>query len=511
MGVVVATFCLTMLINLWSANRINTEVLTENTLETNRVYAQKLASTAERYIEETYTTLEVSANYVSDYMDDEQVLATEAERLRTQNQMFNSVIVANKDGLVIGVSPPSLELKGQTLSTEGPIEAMNSKEPIISKPYESMTGRLIIFISHPIFNNLGEYLGFIGGSIYIKEDNVFHSLLGQHYYDDGSYVYVVDGDGRIIYHENPARLNDVIEDNEVVTKVMNGESGAQAVVNSQGVEMLAGYSAIEHANWGVVSQRPAEVALAPVGELMNNLLLYALPFLLIALVLVLWFAVKIAFPLNQMALITARNTETKTVNELNDVPAWYYETDALKATLIKTLSALHNQVSYFKSQSVTDPLTGLTNRRTMDDVLSNWTKDQVHYAVLLIDLDHFKSVNDTFGHSVGDDVLKYMADKMTKHACEGAVCCRFGGEEFIMIMPFTTEEAALVVAENLRDDLANTISPCGRPVTMSGGIAMFPEMARTSEKVIELADTALYAAKQNGRNNVVVAAHQYQS
>ena len=244
MGVVIVGFILTMSSNLWSAYRMTTQSLTENTLETNRVYAQKLATTANRYIEETITTLAFSANYVKDYMDDEKVLAVESERLRTQNNMFNSVVVADENGLVIGTSPPSLEIKGVTLKTEGPLEALSKRQPLISTPYKSTTGRLIIFISHPIFGDNNQYIGFIGGSIYLEEDNIFHSILGQHFYDDGSYVFVVDRGGRVIYHVDRQRLNDVVLDNEVVEKVVKGEQGAQAVTNTKGVEMLAGYSHI---------------------------------------------------------------------------------------------------------------------------------------------------------------------------------------------------------------------------------------------------------------------------
>ena len=504
-GVVIATFCLTMVINIWSAQRLNTEVLIENTLETNRVYAQKLAATADRYIEETFRTLGFSANYIAEHLDDEQLLATEADRLRLQNKMFNSVTIADKNGLVLGVSPPSLDLKGQTLITQGPLEAMDKQVPIISKPYKSMTNRLVIFISHPIFNKAGDYIGLIGGSIYIKEDNIFYSLLGQHFYGDGSYVYVVDGDGRIIYHEDPSRLNEVVTNNEVVSKVINYESGAQAVKNTKGIDMLAGYSPIELANWGVVAQRPTESALAPVNTLIKTLLLYALPFLLLVLLFVLLVSVKIAQPLNQLAASTALNDETDTLDALRKIRGWYYEAYALKDTLINTLSILHHKVSHFKSQSTTDPLTGLTNRRTMDETLKSWTNDNIPYAILLVDLDRFKSVNDTYGHQVGDEVLKYLAEMMKKHASTDTVCCRFGGEEFLMIIPYTTADEAFKMAENLRLDLEHTTSPCGRPVTMSGGIALFPSSADSAKQVIELADSALYKAKQNGRNQVIIA------
>ena len=90
-------------------------------------------------------------------------------------------------------------------------------------------------------------------------------------------------------------------------------------------------------------------------------------------------------------------------------------------------------------------------------------------------------------------------------AREGDVCCRYGGEEFVMLLPTTTAKKAAQVAEQLRDILAHTTSPCGRPVTLSAGVAVYPHMADTTEKLIEAADDALYVAKQAGRNRVMVA------
>ena len=101
-GLVVATLSMTLLINLWSAHRVNTEVLTNNTLETNRVYAEKLAMTVDQYIEETFTTLAYSATLLRNELDNEALLANEAQRLHQTNEMFNSVVIANQDALVIG-------------------------------------------------------------------------------------------------------------------------------------------------------------------------------------------------------------------------------------------------------------------------------------------------------------------------------------------------------------------------------------------------------------------------
>ncbi len=491
MGVAMAAFFFTSIGSVWGGYRMNVDSIKENTLETNRVYAQKLASTADAYLHEAFQILSYSANQVSENLDDEQILNRETDRLRLQNEMFNSVVITNAKGLVLSVSPPSIEIKGEVLTSLGAQEALAKKIPLVSKPYEAMTGRLIIFISQPIFSASNEYIGMVAGTIYLKEPNAFKTLLGEHYSKDGSYVYVVDSDGRVIYHQDPSRINDVVTKNKVVQAVMSGKSGIQIVDNTKGVKMLAGFSTVPSTGWGVVAQKPLEVALAPL--------------MIVSIVIVLWAATRIANPLQQLATLTEESLDKKNVEGLKSVSDWYFEAHSLKNVLIRSLSFLHGQVTFFKDQSTVDPLTGVTNRRTMDAMLEEWLENKVPHAIILLDLDHFKSVNDTFGHAVGDKVLQFLAKHMQSVGREGDVCCRYGGEEFVMLLPNTTAKEAEQVAEQLRGKLAETESPCGRPVTLSAGIALYPEMAATTEALIEAADGALYEAKQAGRNQVKIA------
>lgn len=494
------TFLLTIIVNLWSTNKLNKEILVATTLEANQVYAQKLATTTERYIEEIFTTLAFSANYISKHLDNDELLTIEVERLRIQNNMFNSVSIANNDGLVLAVSPPTLDLKGQIFTSEGPLEALNSRKPTISKPYKGMTDRLLIFISHPIFDGNNNYLGLIGGSIYIMEDNFFSSVLGQHYYDDGSYVYVVDSEGRIIYHKDPNRLNEIVVNNPAVKHVLKGEQGVSELTNTKGIQMLAGYSNISYANWGVVSQRPLEAALTPINELNNRAILIALPFFILTFIICIGFAFKIAQPINRMATITAQSTKEYAIQDLQKITTWYYETRVLKSTLVATLSALHGEVAFFKKQSTTDALTGLMNRRTFDEKLKFYETNEVSFAIIIIDIDKFKSINDTYGHSMGDIVLTYLSNILHKHADPNITCYRFGGEEFAIVLLNHTLEESYALAEKIRLELEQTVSPCGRPVTISCGIARYPIDGDSPKEVFEKADSALYQAKQNGRN-----------
>lgn len=133
-------------------------------------------------------------------------------------------------------------------------------------------------ISHPIFDSTGNYLGYVAGTIYLLENNILNELLGEHFYQDGSYVFVVDGEGNIIYHPNPSRINESAEKNPAVKETMDGKSGVMRLVNSQGIDMLAGYADIPLTNWGTVSQTETEIALRPAIDMRQEMILKALLF-----------------------------------------------------------------------------------------------------------------------------------------------------------------------------------------------------------------------------------------
>lgn len=158
--------------------------------------------------------------------------------------------------------------------------------------------------------------------------------------------------------------------------------------------------------------------------------------------------------------------------------------------------------------SVTDPLTGLDNRRRMMEALQNEvlrSRRLKHgFAVLMADVDHFKSYNDAHGHPAGDEVLKRVAKVLRETARDVDWVARYGGEEFFVLMPETRAHSAAETAERVRQSLAAIPLPAGA-VTLSAGVAEFPTHGDTGEALIRVADAALYEAKRRGRDRVVVA------
>jgi diguanylate cyclase (GGDEF)-like protein len=166
-----------------------------------------------------------------------------------------------------------------------------------------------------------------------------------------------------------------------------------------------------------------------------------------------------------------------------------------------------------RQQSITDALTGLYNRRYLDETLRRELlraeRAKLPVTVIMLDVDHFKRFNDTYGHEAGDAVLRSLAALMQKHARAGDILCRYGGEEFAMIMPEMTLSVALDRASRLCEaarllNVQYGAQPLGR-ISISAGIAIFPDHGPDAQGLLHAADAALYAAKQGGRDRVMVA------
>jgi len=162
--------------------------------------------------------------------------------------------------------------------------------------------------------------------------------------------------------------------------------------------------------------------------------------------------------------------------------------------------------------ATTDGLTGLLNRRTFNAQLQGRLREAQRYnrplSLLLLDVDHFKKVNDTFGHPTGDAVLKGIAAVAQKQARETDIVARYGGEEMALILPETDAAGAHAIAERIRKVVGATSHPTEQgaiQVTVSIGLATSPCPGDSAEAVLEAADKALYRAKQGGRNRVVAA------
>lgn len=206
----------------------------------------------------------------------------------------------------------------------------------------------------------------------------------------------------------------------------------------------------------------------------------------------------ISKPFNRMELIT-RVKSLLRIKKLNE---------ALEQKIIE----LEKTKEKLRQLAITDGLTGIYNHRYFRQQLrlevSRSTRFNLPISLIIFDIDHFKKYNDQFGHLNGDKVLNRFARIINCNIREVDCLARYGGEEFALVLPGTNKEAALLVAEKLRLLIAHSTFPNSKKLpegklTASAGVASFPEDAENDEDLIQKTDTALYKAKNSGRNQTV--------
>lgn len=176
---------------------------------------------------------------------------------------------------------------------------------------------------------------------------------------------------------------------------------------------------------------------------------------------------------------------------------------------LQEISALQIQL---KDQALRDSLTGLFNRYRLAEVLNRemerCKRSNQSLTLVLMDIDHFKNINDRWGHQVGDEVLRQVAGRLVSNIRSGDWCFRYGGEEFLLILPEAGMDAAWHKADKLRQSLEATPLLCGAvqvDVTISAGLSIYPTHGANLDALLSSADQALYQAKREGRNRVVQA------
>ena len=184
----------------------------------------------------------------------------------------------------------------------------------------------------------------------------------------------------------------------------------------------------------------------------------------------------------------------------------------LERIRLQTLLLVESEAGQ-RELSIRDPLTGLFNRRYLEETLTlemiRAARKQHPIGVIMVDIDHFKQINDLHGHAAGDAVLVQVSNLLLTHVRSSDVICRYGGEEFILVLPEATRKITQMRAEQIREDTRRLqVQHEGQTleaITLSLGVAVFPEHGSTYDAILRAADSALYRAKRDGRDRVSVA------
>lgn len=303
------------------------------------------------------------------------------------------------------------------------------------------------------------------------------------------------------WHDQAA-VDEQVETNSMLDLVLSGNPGSGEVINSKGVAMLAGYAYIPLVNWGLVAQSPTGAVLQKHYSVMRKVMLESVP-VSVALLLAIWFcAGKISRPLGLLAFNAERLNQRKSMIDVKEVDAWFHEAEQLQKAMLLGLERMHDKVDQLQHDVDIDPLTGLNNRRVLAPQLAVWEHTKTDFCALMLDIDHFKKINDELGHAAGDSVLQELGHLVLDSSRGKDVSIRMGGEEFLILIDSCSLEVGERVAERLRCRvMEHEFKDVGR-ITISIGVATWPGGYASPEECVRRADEMLYRAKASGRNQV---------
>lgn len=499
-----ASVLVTLATCLVVAHGVLRDALIHSALESHKAYAYKVASGIDQFIHSVHERLQYSSQLIGSGFTDRALAQAEVKRLQVQDSELQIVITADASGNILD-GYPRLDFAKAVKLANAVRRAASAGRPLVSQAFISPAGHFSVLISNPVRDSAGNVLGLIGGVVNLREDGVMSNLLGGHQLAD-AFAFVVDENLQILYHPDATRLGAVLSTSATAHAALRGgQEGELEATDYRGIPMLAGYAEVKGAHWAVVTQQPRDNALHPLRNLMHEMLFKLLPVSLLGLALMLVVSTWVTRPLRQLANSAQHVPELAASRELHAVNAWYAEAAAIRSALVSGIQSLDQKISSLNHAAESDPLTGLVNRRGMNAALAILDTQAQPYCALALDIDHFKRVNDTWGHDVGDVALQHIAGIIQSCSRAGDLACRAGGEEFCLLLPDTGLQMATEIAERIRTTIATSPLDKVGAMTISIGVACRSCAEQTSSAILKCADERLYKAKETGRNRVVSA------
>jgi diguanylate cyclase (GGDEF)-like protein len=381
--------------------------------------------------------------------------------------------------------------------------------------WDSVLGKGVLIVAVPVDRGEGRMLGALAARLNLRGAEKGLRAFAPR----GGQVDLMTITGTMIASsgENSAELMKATLNSRSLDRLKSREGRVVTYENLNRAEVVGSLKRVPRAKWAVVSEIPADAAFLQIRRFRNITLLVVSALLLGVGLIASRLGLLIVQPLERLTKGAAEVAEgdlavdlPAATGEVGDLTAVFNHMVGRLRQGRQELDAmnerLRRQNEELERLSTSDALTGLHNRRFLTQRLSEeLVRSYRHkgtFAVLMADVDEFKKYNDAFGHPAGDEVLKKVAGILLSSTRSVDCTARYGGEEFAVLLTDTTGEVAAEVAERIRARVAAQEFP-GRKITLSIGIAEFPEHGQTAEEVISCADEALYAAKRTGRNRAV--------
>ncbi len=398
------------------------------------------------------------------------------------------------------------------------IDTIKNKTSVFSDPIllNPKINHPVILITYPILNKQKVVIGVVAGAIdLLNDDGFLRSRLNTRVGKTG-YMYICNSERTYIYHQDKEWIMaknvkhgiDKLFDRAIYE---NFEGGGESE-NLKGIKIYSTFTHLKSTGWILASNYLLDDLYIPINEFRLYFMFFIIAILIGSSLVIYFISSRITHNLETFA----GYIRSMDVNGATAMPYKIKSGDEV-AMLANSFNRLIDQLFFARDQldgiSRTDPLTGLYNRRHFDQkaaslfTLSSQQENPV--TLLQIDIDKFKRVNDTHGHEVGDYALKHIAGILTGSVRTYDMVVRWGGEEFLILMPFIPPDEAYSIAERIRKTVEETEVDCG--VSGVNGLRLTISIGLdcaysydTFHQAIENADIALYQAKHNGRNRVEI-------
>ena len=515
--------------------------------EKHQLLAQNLAVPLSIYVKDHRSMLAMTAHMISlmAHHSKSEPAGLLHEGLSAMNG-FKSLIQLDMHGHVVAYLEDKHTLKNtraleKFAQEECYLQTRRSGKWTLSKVKRNpLTGEPTIFMAQPIMNKQNKMTGVVMGELSI---DYIEAIRARVRFGKKGHSAIVDATGHVIAHPNKVWMKEIrdLSSWPIVKDMMAGKTGVTTFYSPFiKANMVAGYASVPGIGWGIMVPQPESEVAAQVNELMRSHLIWATIGVLLAITLAVWLARWITRPLHSLASASRELMKDGSIGNLPEIrsnsPKEIRDLSAVLRSLIAGLqrsrdevtelnASLQNRVDEATKQlrdsneklellARRDSLTDLANRRyfenSLSQALSRRSGDIGQVCVMLVDIDHFKQINDAYGHAAGDSVLNHIARVLERGMRSGDLVARYGGDEFVAYMR-CSNDVGMQRAREIREAIDNYAIPCNDKnihITVSIGLyCQVLEPGLDVNKLLSNADDAMYRAKKQGRNRVVDITH----
>jgi diguanylate cyclase (GGDEF)-like protein len=411
-------------------------------------------------------------------------------------------LVDAKAGLVAS----SARRSGPVRLPEGWAKTFESSRSLVSEPYwDEKAQKMIVILGVPVLQANGRISGALVARTNFSE--LTRALRVFSTRSTAGHVYLTTARGTLIADSRNAAVDRKTTglESKIADRLLSADGEIVEHRGIDGVEVLGSAQRLSQAAWLAVADMPVADGYRQAIRLRNMALLVIGILLVVIAVVAYWLSALIARPLGRLTSAAAQVS----AGDLSvGLPAGRGEVGYLTQvfnTMVESLRKHHDELEHL---SLTDTLTGLSNRRHLMNLLTHEferaRRANQPFSILMLDVDHFKTYNDTHGHQAGDEVLARVSTVLRESIRPYDSAVRYGGEEFLVMLSATTLDRAQESAERIRKQVRAEQFK-GGAVTISIGVAEYPSHGDTAKAVIGQADAALYEAKRAGRDRVTCA------